>query len=77
MNNDNKQDNQTRLVNLLNKYTEKILIIDFYSDKSNMNDINRINKDISIVFQNLDSATEIVLKFNFKVSTNSRTKIPF
>lgn len=65
------QDNQTKLVDLLNKYTEKILIIDFYSDKSNMKDINRLNKDISIIFQNLDSATEIVLTFNFKVSTNS------
>lgn len=72
MNND-----QTKLVNLLNKYIEKILVIDFYSDKKNLQDINSLNKDISIIFKNLDSAIEIVLNFNFKVSSNSRIKIQF
>lgn len=70
-------DNQTKLIELLKKYTEKILIIDFFSDKSNLQDINRVNKDISIIYQNLTSATEIVLIFNLKVSPNSRIKIPF
>jgi hypothetical protein len=68
---------QTKLVNLLNKYIEKILVIDFYSDKKNLQDINSLNKDISIIFKNLDSAIEIVLNFNFKVSSNSRIKIQF
>ncbi len=76
MNNDDLQDIQTKLINLLNKYTEKILIIDFYSEESNLKDINRLNKDISIIFLNLDSAIEIVLNFNFEVSSNSRIKIP-
>ena len=75
MNNDNN--NQTKLDNLLNKYIEKIFVIDFYSDEKNLQDINSLNKDISIIFKNLDSLIEIVLNFNFKVSSNSRIKIQF
>jgi len=75
VNNDNN--NQTKLDNLLNKYIEKIFVIDFYSDEKNLQDINSLNKDISIIFKNLDSLIEIVLNFNFKVSSNSRIKIQF
>jgi len=63
-------DNYSKLTKYLNDFIEKMLIINFYSEKSNLADLNRINKDISLIFFNLESATEIVIFFNFIVSTN-------
>ena len=36
------------------------MLIDFYSDKNNLSDLNRTNKDIQIIFSNLEKCTETV-----------------
>lgn len=57
-------DKNAKLTSLLNNFCEKLLVIQFFSEKANLSDLNRINKDISIIFQNLESATEIVFIYN-------------
>jgi len=57
-------DNKTKLSSLLNNFCENLIMIQFFSEKTNLSDLNCINKDISLIFQNLESATEIVFIFN-------------